>query len=676
MHRVVLLSCALIALLGCRRQPTSDIQPPIDETDPDPKPSSTKAAPAGPGTLEMVVAACAIAPDRRVWCRDSDLLEVDAGWVPDAEDVEQIWLVDETLCLRSAGQVRCLYPEDPLEPPFPGDASGKLTSPSGRPVVDVAWAMDHQCLVDDEGALWCRWLPYEEGVPLPPLERYPIAEVVEIEASDELGCMRLADDSVYCYFASGMVLISELDSTLGATVAEHCEARPDAPHCNVPLGGRADWPAPFRVLDRGGDMAVGSNYACLIDFRGTVGCVSLMPTSIGTNLGGTQDFAAIPGLPPMVELDGSDDHVCGRSEADEVWCWGSNEYGQLGDGTTTSHAQPMPVKVGQWPGLRQISVGFAKSCAVTNDAMECWGWLGYVERDDPEPTEIPGVVASELVSREYTTCAREAKGWKCWGAETGGIEGALGAARIVEVAKYVDRPAPECILDDQRRLTCVDDRGMPTVDIANVVAAAPGYTDLCLLLDRRVECFSPSLPTYGKTEFEVPASTAISGLDWHGCVLDTRGKAHCWDDELGLKAAPVDAKLVDVVATAAGDCGLDNGGKVWCWGEWVKDGRPVALGLPKIVELVGGINQTCARDLDGKVWCWGRGVQPGRDAAPQDPLEMAVPVSAQIVSGFDHFCSRATDGRVSCWGSEIESQRARISPDFMLKPEKIDFFGP
>jgi hypothetical protein len=673
MRRLATLSWPLVALLGCR-DPSAEPIAPVD--DPGPDTPAVDIVPLGPGMLEMTVAACAISPDARVWCRDSDLLEGAVGWLPEVGDVEQIWLVDETLCVRSEGQIRCVYPEDPLDPPLPGDAEGRLISPSGRAVIDVAWGMFPQCLIDDEGTAWCRWLPFEADAPLPPLERYPIDGVRDIEIADEIGCMMLADDSVHCFFGSGFPIGSEMDGeTLSTTVEEYCAERPSAPHCDDPLGARTDWPAPFRVLDRGRDMAIGSNYACLIDDRGAVGCVTLMAIGGRLNIGGTRDFAVIPGLPPMIEIDGSDDHVCGRSETGEVWCWGSNEFGQLGDGTTTSHVESLPVKVGQWPGAKQISVGFAKSCVVAAEGIECWGWLSTLDGFDATPTEIPGVRASALASREYTTCAREANAWKCWGGETGGLEGATGAAKIVEVSQYVDKPAAECELDDKRRLSCVDEAGERTVDILDVVAVAPGYTDICALVDRRVICLSPSLPSYGRTEFEVPPSTAITGLDWHGCVLDIRGRPHCWaDQDHVLEAIDADAKLVAVVATTMGECGLDAAGKVHCWGKWSTDGKPFVLGLEKVVELVGGTSNMCARDRDGAVWCWGRGIEADRPVDPRDPTKIDLPAAQQIVSGFDHVCSLATDGRVSCWGSEIESQRARLSPDFVLRPASVDFF--
>jgi alpha-tubulin suppressor-like RCC1 family protein len=52
---------------------------------------------------------------------------------------------------------------------------------------------------------------------------------------------------------------------------------------------------------------------------------------------------AVSGLPPVVELAMGVAHACARTEAGHVLCWGSNEYGQLGDGTTDAREQPLLV---------------------------------------------------------------------------------------------------------------------------------------------------------------------------------------------------------------------------------------------------------------------------------------------------------------------------------------------
>ena len=39
-------------------------------------------------------------------------------------------------------------------------------------------------------------------------------------------------------------------------------------------------------------------------------------------------------------------HTCGIAQDDRLWCWGRNEYGQLGDGSNASGATPVAVASG------------------------------------------------------------------------------------------------------------------------------------------------------------------------------------------------------------------------------------------------------------------------------------------------------------------------------------------
>ena len=53
-------------------------------------------------------------------------------------------------------------------------------------------------------------------------------------------------------------------------------------------------------------------------------------------------------------------------------CWGFNEYGQLGNGTTTNSATPVPVAGGHT--YTAISVGRDHVCGLTRDhVLYCWG---------------------------------------------------------------------------------------------------------------------------------------------------------------------------------------------------------------------------------------------------------------------------------------------------------------
>jgi alpha-tubulin suppressor-like RCC1 family protein len=64
-------------------------------------------------------------------------------------------------------------------------------------------------------------------------------------------------------------------------------------------------------------------------------------------------------------------HSCAIADG-TVYCWGRNDAGQLGDGTTTNDWTPKAVP-GLSAGATAVSAGYYHSCALVNGGVLCWG---------------------------------------------------------------------------------------------------------------------------------------------------------------------------------------------------------------------------------------------------------------------------------------------------------------
>jgi alpha-tubulin suppressor-like RCC1 family protein len=452
-------------------------------------------------------------------------------------------------------------------------------------------------------------------------------------------------------------------------------------------------------------VAAGHGHTCALTTGGGVKCWGY--NEYGELGNGTTAAAVTPvnvtGLTAGVAaIAAGAHHTCALTSGGGVKCWGENSAGQLGNGTTTDARTPVDV-TGLTAGVAAIVAGGGHTCALTTGgSVKCWGsneWgqIGngsWSEDGVVTPEDVTGLAAGvfAIAAGAYHTCALTTGGGaKCWGLN---VNGQLGNGMRTD-----------------SELTPVDVTGL-TAGVAAIVA---GFGHTCALTTSGgVKCWgsnsSGQLGNGTTTDARTPVdatgltagAAAITAGDDHTCALTTNGGVKCWGangfGQLGNGTmtnawTPVDVAglTAGVAATTAGalhTCALTTGGGAKCWG-WNGSGQ-LGNGIPSkaltavdVTGLTAGVvaiatveEHTCA--LTGSsVKCWGHngfgqlGNGTTTDAlTPVDVTGLTTGVAA-IATGRYHTCALTTGGGVKCWGRNGSGQLGNGTTTNALTPVDV-----
>jgi len=348
-----------------------------------------------------------------------------------------------------------------------------------------------------------------------------------------------------------------------------------------------------------------------------------------------------------------DNHICALTSAGAVLCWGENPDGELGNGTTTASAVPVPVS-GLSSGVTAIAAGAHHTCALTTDGgLVCWGLNSIGQLGNGSGGDI-GMLQSS--------------------------EGGPGDSGLI--------PGPV---------------SNPDSGVAAIRAA--GDMSCALLTNGKVQCWGNLLPIYSFVPVTVPGLAAgvdaIATGEVHACALSPTEGVQCWGSnalgQLGqalpdadsgeatfsVPAVSVPGLSSGITAIAAGGaqtCALTTAGVVTCWGRnddetnapdsfSVETTSPTAVsGLPAdVTGLAIGPYSACAVTAAGAVLCWGHNFAGllGDDSEVAGSLT-AVPVSglssgaATVSVGAYNTCAVMTSGTLECWGGGTSDDNDQV----------------
>jgi len=347
-------------------------------------------------------------------------------------------------------------------------------------------------------------------------------------------------------------------------------------------------------------LTAGGEFSCVLLGTGQVFCFGSNDSGQLGSAGPDSDVPReVSGLTNAVSVTAGDEHACAIGADDSLWCWGSNAAGQLGDGSTID--SDIPVAVGSLSATPiAVTAGGAHTCALLSDGTAaCWGRNDFGQLGDgslidrPDPVAVAGLTNGFALSAGRThTCAfgtgSEGNGIHCWG------DNGLWQLGFPTGQGYVNVPT-------------------------RVVGFFAGTAFAALTAGAYHTCAA-----WGMIGFA--ASTHCWGDNSTGALGNGNTTSHYFDVSDPVSGLPGVSSLAAggyyvmpmpmVYQYRGHTCALLNTGAVRCWGEnedgQLGDGSTTdqltpsdVSGLLDVVEVSAGDRHTCALVSDHVVYCWG-----------------------------------------------------------------------
>ncbi|MFO0713046.1 MAG: hypothetical protein U0353_24540 [Sandaracinus sp.] len=372
------------------------------------------------------------------------------------------------------------------------------------------------------------------------------------------------------------------------------------------------------------------------------------------------DFAAAFAGRRFLEVRAMQSSACARDDAGAVWCWGRNDRGQVGDGTTAE--ADAAVRLGL-TDVRQISAGYDFGCArLMTGEVRCWGGNAAGQLGDgttsprTAPVTVMGLVGAQtLSSGTGHTCAIASSQVYCWGQNTYGALGLAGGNRTSAVPNTVTASELHC--------------GQHVCFARQTALAwlAWGYDD-----DGQLGNGTTGPPRTSPAATALPPSmTPSPGLNaMTVCGIDG-GRLSCWggDYNATLGAAETAVIAPSPVSDASGPLtGIDRmglgqaqscvlrSGELSCAGSYYAYAAflPIASDRPRVVptlptsviDVGAGSHYTCAAVADtvahtGTVYCWGSfpGLGVASTTPPFTTFTIAGGEPRSLSVGPNHLCA-------------------------------------
>lgn len=425
---------------------------------------------------------------------------------------------------------------------------------------------------------------------------------------------------------------------------------------------------------------------------------------------------------------GSATSGCAIMNTGLIKCWGDNNHGILGNGSSSGSGIPAGDVLGLTGTFVDLSVGQSSACAVkSNGEVWCWGSnsdggmaksAGAMYTTAVQAENMPsGIVEIESgASYENNHCVIVETGVMplprkvyCWGTSYGTVPVEIaGVSGAVKNLHSTMNTSSWCVTaEDETHLKCWESGNHALVEksygLTNILKAdMAGYTNtFCGISNQHVYCWGEH--KYGMlgiggakskissaAPVEIPSLSNIVkiAMDENGYAIDSGGALYCWGKNSSgacgagnLQSIPLAKQIfssgVSDVATIGSDTCISRNGGFYCAGSsYHSSFHRVGSAISNASEI-DGYAHFCGL-ANGAAYCWGwsdsavLGVNSCVDSCnttPQAVQNMNVNVT-DISTGFEHSCA-IKSGQVYCWGLSSSNQLGSAGGD-TAEPRLID----
>ncbi len=559
-------------------------------------------------------------------------------------------------------------------------------------VVDVAIGNDHKCALTESSRLYC-WgnnnygqalLPHTGSTAIPTLIELQEG-IIPVSISGKLDhtCLLSYNGAVYCSGYNGYGQLGD-----GTQNNRYEMVQSILPSSNPAVQVVAGYHHTCALLESGELRCWGRNHYGQIGVKSNSPTLYKYPTTV-------LDLPVTP-----MSFDLGYEYTCALLETQTSMCWGNNNYGQLGDGTTVgtssnghngNHKQTSTSYNSQsFENSLQLSIGYYTSCSIFDTGkVACWGANSNSQMGDgttsvrhhphynqvtvgDETSELLYPVNSPLRISPYVD----------------GINYSVSVSPSLPFGFALEEDSGAIYHDGYADLNTTHHNLTFTAGEDTVVVPVTITVKESLPYPSRVRSHLNGITLLD--DDSMGGVVSLSSTKDHVCINQESGMIHCWgdgqhgklttnndNDQNTPQPASTSSSFMPIedtyyISTATEhNCALTNSRQVYCWGEAedyrlghgsTSDSRiPVNVPFPnhRSVQMIAThSSHNCALVDNGDVYCWGNntdgqigiGYKSNDESYPRTSNLPEGSMGVAISVGDSFSCAVLGSGNITCWG--------------------------